>query len=79
MQKITKLEGMPTYDPNEQTDKFKIEKRVYEGKEVDVIYRKGNPGITLEEVEKMRAEGKNLRSQIPLITSFRSLLIRRLP
>ena len=34
MEKVIKLEGIPTYTPDDP-DLFKIEKRVYEGKEVE--------------------------------------------
>lgn len=59
MQKIEKLDGMPTYSPEDKTT-FKIEKREYEGQEIDVIMRKGHPGITIDEVNKLRAEGKQV-------------------
>ena len=59
MQTITKLEGMPTYSP-EDTANFMVERRTYEGKEVDVIFRKGYPGKTLREVEELRASGEQV-------------------
>lgn len=59
MQKITKLEGMPTCSP-EDTENFMVEKRTYEGEEMDVIFRKGHPGKTLKEVEELRASGQQV-------------------
>lgn len=56
MKKVTQLEGIHTYNPDEPGI-FKTVKREYEGKEVEVVMRKGNPGRTLQEVQEMRAQG----------------------
>ncbi len=47
------------YDPAD-TEHFKTKKRDCFGEEVDVIFRKGKPGMTIEEVNAARAEGKNV-------------------
>ena len=57
MKKFTTLPGMPTYDPNNK-ELFKTVTREINGKKIDVIFRKGNPGISYETVAKLRAEGK---------------------
>lgn len=56
MKKYTSWPNIPAYDPN--SDMFKIVTREINGNNVDVIYRKGHPGITYAEANKLRAEGK---------------------
>ena len=52
---------MPTiqprdYTPDDGRERITI-KKVFEGEEYDVVYMKGNPGKTKEEMEEMRASG----------------------
>ena len=46
---ITKFQGIPQYDPGDK-EKFTIVKEEIGDKVVDVIYRKGVPGVTKEEM-----------------------------
>lgn len=62
--------GVPTYSPDDPN--FKIVKRTYEGKEVDVIFRKGKPGMTLEELQQRRANGEEVDAAIVPKKRFRS-------
>ena len=56
MKKITEWPKIPPY--NEETkDKFKLVKEDLNGHEVEVLYRKGNPGKTKEELDEIRAAG----------------------
>lgn len=57
MKKFTTLPGMPTYDPNNK-ELFKTVTREINGKKVDVIFRKGNPGLSYEKANELRAAGK---------------------
>jgi hypothetical protein len=59
MKKITQWPGVIPYDPAD-TEHFKTVKREINGQEVDVIFRKGNPGITPEKVAELRAQGKRV-------------------
>ena len=54
---IKSFPGIFPYDPND-TENFKIVQREIDGETVDVIFRKGHPGITVEEANALRAEGK---------------------
>jgi hypothetical protein len=45
----------PKYDP--ASDRWKVVREVYGGKEFDVLYRKGTPGLTREEMDAARAKG----------------------
>ena len=45
----------PRYEPG--NDRWKIEKQEFKGKEIDVLYRKGVPGLTREEMDAARAQG----------------------
>ena len=57
-QKDQKYEGIPVYDP-ENKERFTIKKEVlHDGTEYDVIYRKGNPGYTMEELIAARERGE---------------------
>ena len=51
---------VPLYDSPESDGKYKIEKETFDGEEFDVIFRKGNPGITIEQVQEMRARGEDV-------------------
>ncbi|MBR2802107.1 MAG: CocE/NonD family hydrolase [Erysipelotrichaceae bacterium] len=57
MKKYTAWPGIIGYTP-EDTEHFKTVKREINGKEVDIIFRKGTPGITYEVANQLRAEGK---------------------
>ena len=57
MKKYTAWPGTRGYDPAD-TEHFKTVKREINGKEVDVIFRKGHPGISPEKVKEMRAAGQ---------------------
>jgi predicted acyl esterase len=50
-----------TYDPAD-TEHFKVVKREINGKEVDVIFRKGNPGITPARAAELRAAGQQVHN-----------------
>ena len=56
MKKYTNWPHVPPYDPEDP--QFKIVKRTINGKETDVIFRKGHPGITYQKANELRAEGK---------------------
>lgn len=57
-QKEQKYTGIPVYDPNNK-EKFTIKKEIlHDGTEYDVIYRKGNPGYTMEELIAARERGE---------------------
>ena len=45
MKKNSSWRGIPSYDPNDN-ERWKTVKREVNGKEIDVIFRKGNPGLT---------------------------------
>ena len=62
MKKFDKLPGkLPTYDP-ENKELFKIVTREINGKKVDVIFRKGFPGISPQQVAEMRAAGQQVHA-----------------
>ena len=57
MKKYTGWPGVRPYDPKDKVN-FKLVKREVNGKKIDIIFRKGHPGATPEEVAQLRAEGK---------------------
>ena len=56
MKKITSWPGIFAFN-EENKDKFKFVKEDLNGKEVEILYRKGNPGVTKEEADEIRAAG----------------------
>ena len=56
MKKITSYPRIPAFDP-EDKERFIFKKEDLNGTEVEVLYRKGNPGKTKEEVDEIRAAG----------------------
>lgn len=59
-QKQQKYEGIPVYDPeHNENGRFKFYKEtMLDGTVVDVLYRKGNPGLSMEEIQAAREAGK---------------------
>ena len=61
MKKNTEWRNIPSYDPNDKVTWKKV-KREINGNEVDVIFRKGNPGMTVEEANEKRARGEQVNN-----------------
>ena len=57
MKKYTSWPGTVAYDP-EDKEKFKLVTREINGEKVDVIFRKGHPGVTPQKVAELRAAGQ---------------------
>lgn len=51
---------IPLYDSPDSDGKYKTEIESFDGEEFNVIFRKGNPGITIEQVHEMRARGEDV-------------------
>lgn len=58
MKKLTQFPGILPYT-EENKDQFKLVTEELNGEEVQVLYRKGHPGKTREELEEIRAAGGN--------------------
>lgn len=54
---VKKFDGVPTYDPNDPRF-ITVAETLPSGETVDVIYRKGMGGLTREQMDAMRNEGK---------------------
>jgi predicted acyl esterase len=59
MKKLTSWPGVIAYDPND-TVNFKRVKREVNGKEMEIIFPQGQTGITAEQANEMRAQGKQV-------------------
>lgn len=75
MKKYTAWPGIIGYTP-EDTEHFKTVKREINGKEVDIIFRKGTPGITYEVANQLRAEGKMVPDSPSARISIRARTLR---
>ena len=57
MKKFTSWPGTRAYDPEDKVN-FKLVTRDIDGQKVDVIFRKGHPGVTPAKVAELRAAGQ---------------------